>query len=195
MTPDELSALLKTGEDLDTPDSAGLTPLMHALLCGAKASEKKKLVTAFIKAGVDLEARDGGGRSPLDMAVYLGALPLIRLLVKKGADPDGRDAEGRTALMKLEQTQSKVYKVVVLMVDLGADPNAQCNKGRTPMMYAALGADRLGMSCFALQAVQARVDVVDVNGENVIDLCARSNPKMLGMLRRNLAEQTGQPTP
>lgn len=193
MTPEALHALLATGADLDQADASGTTPLMHALASSAKAAEKKRLVTAFIKAGANLEARDGQGRSPLDLAVSVGSLPLIRLLVARGADPNGRDPEGRTTLMKLcpSTIESKVYKVVSTLVELGADPNAQCSRGRTPIMYAALGADPLGMPCYALQGVHARVDLLDVDGKNVIELCMVGNPRMLPMLRRNLAEQTG----
>lgn len=167
------------------------TPLIHAITGPAKAAEKNRSVRDLIAAGADLHARDGDGWSALDHAVHGSAIPLIRLLVKKGADPNGRDPKGRTPLMKLDPKVSKVYKVVTTLVDLGADPNARCDRGRTPMMVAALAADHLGMACFALQAVKARVDVEDNDGETVISLCERHNRSMLRMLHRNLAEQTG----
>jgi len=186
-----LQSILDEGADINGRDQAGHTPLMRAVGGSAKAADKKRLVRAFLKAGADVTLRDPQGRSALDLAVFEGSLPLIRMLAGKGAGPDARDDEGRTALMKLNQTNSKVYKVVTLMVELGADPNAQCNRGRTPMMAAALSADHLGMSCFALQAVNARVDVKDNAGKTVVELCEVGNRSMLRMLHRNLAEQTG----
>lgn len=190
-TTEALRAILDAGADIDGVDEYGQTPLIRAITGPAKAADKKKLVRDFIKAGADLELRDREARSALDHAVFTGSLPLIKMLIEKGAAPDGRDSQGRTALMKLNQTNSKVYKIVTLLVELAADPNAQCARGRTPMMYAALGADHLGMSCFALQAVQARVDIEDIQGETVISLCEQENSSMLRMLHRNLAEQTG----
>ncbi len=190
-TLDELREALASCKDVDARDEQGRSLLLSALAHGGKAGDKKKLVQACIKAGADLELRDDEGWSALDLATHDGSLPLIRLLVKKGAAADGRDDEGRSALMKLNQTNSKVYKVVALLVELGADPNGRCRRGRTPMMYAALGADHLGMSCFALQAVKARVDIEDNDGQTVITLCEKENRSMLRMLHRNLAEQTG----
>lgn len=191
LTLDEILAHLDAGNDPNRVDARGRSLLSQTILSSAKAADKQRLVKKLLKLGADPNSRDEDGNSPLDHAVFACALPLIKLLAGVGDGPDSRDAQGRTALMKINQTDSKVYKVVTLLVSLGADVDARCERGRTPMMYAALVADHLGMACFALQSAKARVDLTDNDGATVIELCEKGNRSMLRMLHRNLAEQTG----
>lgn len=98
--------LLRQGLNPDRADNAGMTPLMYAALEACTSS-----VSLLLAAGARLDRRDESGRSALMHALYHGteyglnerytrprregedrAVPVIRLLLAAGADPEGEEA-------------------------------------------------------------------------------------------------------
>jgi ankyrin repeat protein len=59
-------------------------------------------------------------------------IPLIRLLLEQGADPNARDAFGRTALYYACLTDTRDAEIVKLLLQFGADPNVVDQFGSTP---------------------------------------------------------------
>ena len=75
-----LSNLADEGVDLDAPDSAGRTPLQHALI-ERSVSTSRLLITA----GADVNAQDENGATPLHYSS--GSIEATALLLEAGADP------------------------------------------------------------------------------------------------------------
>lgn len=89
----------------------------------------------MIEDGADIEAKDANaGGSVLHFAVQKGKLPIIDLLVSRGADINSRTRTGTTPL------HTAVFyghlPVVEYLVSRGADINAQSASGATPLVLA-----------------------------------------------------------
>ena len=54
-------------------------------------------MAALIKAGANLNITDSSGETPLIAAVHRRNVPILRLLLEKGANPDRTDNSGRSA--------------------------------------------------------------------------------------------------
>ena len=89
----------------------------------------------MIDRGADIEAKDpGAGASVLHYAVMTGKLPIIDLLLSRGADVNSRTRNGTTPLHT-----AVLYarlEVVEFLVEKGADVNAQSTSGTTPLAVA-----------------------------------------------------------
>lgn len=88
--------LVERGADMFAPDSAGRTPLMHALSAGSVG-----LTRVLLDRGVDPDARDAKCRTALFAAVVQPphrAVELIRELLRAGANPDASARNGETPL-------------------------------------------------------------------------------------------------
>ena len=89
----------------------------------------------LIEDGADINEKDPGtGASPLHYAVMKGKLPMIELLISRGADIASRTKTGTTPLhtaalyARLEAAE--------LLIAAGADVNAQSASGATPLKLA-----------------------------------------------------------
>jgi ankyrin repeat protein len=89
----------------------------------------------MIEQGADIEAKDAeAGGSVLHFAVMKGKLPIIDLLVSRGADINSRTKTGTTPLhtaVLYGQLQAVEY-----LAAKGADVNAQSASGTTPLRLA-----------------------------------------------------------
>ena len=118
------------------------------------------LVRALIDRGADVNRRLAGGPSghpglnkkgatPFLLACETGDVPLMRLLLERGADPTIPNADGATALLAAAgvgalgsgdepaATEAEALDAVRLLLDLGADVNAVDQRGETAMHGAA----------------------------------------------------------
>ncbi len=80
---------------------------------------------------------DTGSDNVPDRLAYFarsGNLPLLRILVDKGADYAFVDEDGRTLLH--HAILSKNTEVIEYLLDLGLDVNAEDKEGKTPLHYA-----------------------------------------------------------
>jgi ankyrin repeat protein len=98
-----LSYLLGKGADPNIADNHGVTPLMLASQMGLNEA-----VVALARSGAKVDVTNDAGETPLISAVHNRNLPMVRLLLAAGADPDRADNSGRSArdYAKLEGANS-----------------------------------------------------------------------------------------
>jgi hypothetical protein len=84
--------LLQRGADPNIRNRKGITPVQLATALGFTDG-----VEALIKGGASINVADQTGETPLIAAVHARNVPLVRLLLDKGADPDRNDNSGRSA--------------------------------------------------------------------------------------------------
>jgi ankyrin repeat protein len=166
-----LAVLIKRGANLELAEANGITPLLMALLNNQLTSAKQ-----LIEAGAKVNVDDFYGRTPLWAAVEYrnldmnnriedspttnnidraASLPLIKLLLDKGANVNARTREvppSRKWLYSLNDVSWVDYTgqtpflraafsgdttVMRLLLEYGADPNLPTNGGTTPLMAAS----------------------------------------------------------
>jgi ankyrin repeat protein/truncated hemoglobin YjbI len=96
-------------------------------------------VRVLLDYGASLEDRGRYGLTALHYAVRGGKLPLIKLLLERGAQADALDLDGLTPLLHLSKTRSKADPIPVmeLLVANGANVDARDETQCTLLMYFA----------------------------------------------------------
>jgi hypothetical protein len=122
----------------DTAVTPNPTPVAQAApgsLHAALARGDNAAALRMIEAGADLEAKDGpAGASVLHYAVMKGRMPLIDLLISRGADVNSRTRNGTTPLHTAVAYARR--EVAELLIENGADVNARSTGGATPLALA-----------------------------------------------------------
>jgi ankyrin repeat protein len=166
-----VAVLIRRGANLELAEANGMTPLLMALLNNQLGAARQ-----LIDAGANVNADDFYGRTPLWAAVEYrnldmnnriedspttnnvdrdASLPLIKLLLDKGANVNARTREvppSRKWLYALNDVSWVDYTgqtpflraafsgdvtVMRLLLEHGADPNLPTFGGTTPLMAAA----------------------------------------------------------
>ena len=96
-------------------------------------------VSVLLDYGASLDDRGRYGFTALHYAVRGGKLPLIKLLLERGAQVDALDEVGLTPLLHLSKTRSKADPIPVmeLLAASGANVDAQDENLATLLMYFA----------------------------------------------------------
>jgi ankyrin repeat protein len=96
-------------------------------------------VKVLLDYGADLDDRGRYGLTALHYAVRGGKVPLIKLLLERGAKPDTLDDEGLTPPLHLTKTRAKFDPIPVLelLVRHGANVNARDEARGTLLMFYA----------------------------------------------------------
>lgn len=97
-------------------------------LFDAVKQKKREVVTDLLYQGLDVNIRDGSGRNLLFYAIQNKDIPLINLLVERGADINS-DICGLTALMTAVFIDS--VEVVETLLLHGANPHTKRSDGKT----------------------------------------------------------------
>ena len=147
------------------------TPASSAIWSGDVAA-----LDAIVAAGGRIPAHVAiaGGLSyvsPLDIALFQRDEPMIRALVRLGADVAGLDESGVSLLT--QATLMNDARMVRLLVSLGADPNRADENGETPLMHAAQWDYGTTDVLEALLAAGASRTAVDRDGRTPLDLARR----------------------
>jgi ankyrin repeat protein len=88
-----IDLFLRAKADPNVGDSAGKTPLLHAISAGESG-----LVSLLLTAGADPARSDQNGVTPAMLAAAQGRTELVETLLKKGASLDATDQSGRAAI-------------------------------------------------------------------------------------------------
>src|SRR5262249_54557880 len=124
-----LKLLLDHGADPNTANRGRATPIFWAV-----HDERKGRL--LLELGADINARLADGRTLVYQAASLGdGLPLLRLLLEKGAQPDVKTLAGMTPLMAAAG-HAKV-EAMRLLIEKGAVVNARNSAGATALIAAA----------------------------------------------------------
>jgi hypothetical protein len=103
------------------------------------SSNELHRVRVLLGYGASLDDRGRYGLTALHYAVRGGKLPLIRLLLERGAPADALDEDGLTPLLHLSKTRSRADPVPVmeLLVASGANTDARDETQGTLLMHFA----------------------------------------------------------
>ncbi|CAM9606854.1 unnamed protein product [Chrysoparadoxa australica] len=83
--------LLRHGAEVNTKDSFGYTPLLEA----GRSRGGQDCAMALLEAGADVTNRGWNGNTALHYAACWCWMPVVRLLLQRGADPDVKDDDGK----------------------------------------------------------------------------------------------------
>jgi uncharacterized protein len=151
-------ALLQPDEELSVFDAAafGRIERLRAILVGDASQAAARSDDGFtalhlavfahqaaaaeilIEPGAEVNARSTGQIArvpPLGTAAFVRSVPLARLLLDAGADPDGRGDGGFAALHTAAANGDAA--LTRLLLDRGADRDAAADDGKRPADYAA----------------------------------------------------------
>jgi ankyrin repeat protein len=133
-----LRRLVRMLQDRHTTDALALLDdsdqkinLSHALLFASTLGDLSMVQELVGRGAAVGEVGDSRGFTPLMVAAENGHLPVVRALLKAGADPNRQERYGFTALhfaVKKDRVD-----VVQALLDGGADPNLQSELGYTPL--------------------------------------------------------------
>ena len=124
-------ALIKGGADVNETDGNGTTALFTACRWNSVAMVKLLLANG---ATVDKPRTKTGRTALLVGSAYYAGVPVIKMLVDKGADVNAKADNGATALMLAAQNSKA--DVVEYLLAHGADAAAKDNKDQTALDYA-----------------------------------------------------------
>ena len=134
--PAIVSALLSSGVDKDVLDRThGTTPLICAAWKGRLAA-----VNTLLAAGADFKIREttdgvSVSASALDVAAFEGHIPVIKAILRHGADVNSRDGDGCSALHSASRSNDE--GTIDALIAAGADVELEAHDGSTPLYHAA----------------------------------------------------------
>ncbi len=139
-------------------------------------------VQVLLEYGASLDDRGRYGLTALHYAVRGGKLPLIALLLDRGAKPNALDDEGLTPLLHLAKTRARFDPIPVLelLVSHGAEVDARDELQATLLMFYA----RQGKAAPVrwLLAHGADGSAKNRSGKTAAEL-ARPHPEIVALLR------------
>ncbi|XP_051989491.1 KN motif and ankyrin repeat domain-containing protein 4-like isoform X2 [Xyrauchen texanus] len=128
--------LLDTGVcEVDRRNKSGYTAIMLASLTDVESPGDMKVVQQLMELG-DVNAHVGQvGQTALHLAVRHGRVPIVRLLLAQGADPNAQDHAGTTPLISACD-RGHINVVRILLEDTNCDVNLKDKVGRSALSLA-----------------------------------------------------------
>ncbi|XP_026051151.1 KN motif and ankyrin repeat domain-containing protein 4-like isoform X2 [Carassius auratus] len=128
--------LLDTGVcEVDLRNKSGYTAIMLASLTAVESPADMKVVQQLMELG-DVNACVGQvGQTSLHLAVRHGRVPMVRLLLEQGADPNAQDHAGTTPLISACD-RGHINIVRILLQEANCDANLKDKGGRSALSLA-----------------------------------------------------------
>ncbi|MCR5261878.1 MAG: ankyrin repeat domain-containing protein [Candidatus Gastranaerophilales bacterium] len=118
--------LLDVNANVQISDDNGRTPLHYAVMY--KQTETAQAITNKF---CDVDSPDNDGNTPLFYA--FNKIPLIRVLLRAGADINGLNNDGKTVLHQAVITNN--LQSAKFLIENGANVNIKDQNGHTPIFY------------------------------------------------------------
>ncbi len=131
---EKITALKKSGADINGFDRFGNTPLLYALSWGLP------FVDPLLELGADPNIPNESGLTPLEQSLNLGNYPLAEKLIAQGANPNTKAAgaaEKYLTLLNRYITERNV-PAASFLVEHGADASLKDGYGYTACERAAM---------------------------------------------------------
>ena len=196
-----VKALIQAGADPNA--GAGDKPLQIACRSGTP-----EVVPVLLEAGADVDFGEGKGTgleldTPLGRAVYRRHVPIISMLLKRGANTNACNAAGFTVLHMIAMdhgipsthfnVRERTEEALRILLEHGADSNAIDDGGRTVFHYLAKfrissSVDAMHVRNLASQFLNAGADIDALNydGDSPLDVAASSlKPALVQVLVEN----------
>ncbi|KEF50840.1 uncharacterized protein A1O9_13108, partial [Exophiala aquamarina CBS 119918] len=125
-----ISWLIRNGQDVDLPDSAGLSPLHWAVHLGVP-----DIVREMMEHNAATNHLDPCGDTPILQAIEKGHLGLVRTLATdRGTLNIASSGQGDRPLHRA--VKQKKLSIANVLLSAGADPNMKDASGYTALQYA-----------------------------------------------------------
>lgn len=119
-----------------------------------------------------MHANDADGYTPLHRASYNANVPLLKLLLAHGADPNARTQFGWTPVHS--SCQWTHAECVAVLLQHGADVNARTNGDQTPLHIAASVSSCRPTAMTLLARPDVRADCVNNSAETAATIARRT---------------------
>jgi ankyrin repeat protein len=184
-----VKALIQAGAD----PNAGVGDKPIQIACKSGAPE---VVPVLLEAGADVDFGEGIGtglelNTPLGRAVYRRHVPIITMLLKRGANTNACNATGFTVLHMVAMdhgipsmhfnVRERTEEALHILLEHGADTNATDDGGRTVFHYLAkflisTTVDAMHVRNLASQFrnAGADIDALNYDGDSPLDVAASS---------------------
>lgn len=144
-TVEGVKSALANGAEVNNSksDHDGATPLMRASEARYAGGDYANVIEVLLAKGANVNAQDITGATALIYATISRNPPIVRLLLKKGADVNVRGGGSTALIFALDHRGgdsdlfSKQAEIAKLLLDAGADVNATDDFGKTALMQAA----------------------------------------------------------
>ncbi len=178
---------VEKGTPVNTPDTYGRTPLMHAATDG----KSPELIAYLIQVGADVNAKHEGGENVLFEMATRGDvdIEIARLILGAGIDLAYSHPNYGTVLAWAANCGRT--ELVRLLIERGADVNAGAEKKESPIAQAMMGGHHEIVKL--LFAAGAGANSKNYGGWTLLEYATEENDKEL--VKAILARQKEQETP
>lgn len=166
----------------------GIKPERNNLDAIASTPYDKEFFKSIEEFVIGNNETNQNGQTILNSAILVNNYELAKALLETGkCDVTIPDAFDRTPLHNALTSNDIDFDIIKLLIEQGADPNSADKNGETPLFYAI-------RNCCGLEIIEylaskgAKLDVVNTNGLNLLNMITRDNVEIAKFLVENGAD-------